>query len=401
MKAYLSFIGATLFLLLSNVAPANAHTAEQTYVFLQVNDQNITGRFEMAVGDINLALGTDFDPDKRPTPMELEPHKATIEKYFREHVAFAMDGAPLSFETDDFETANANYINYVLIPFSFARFDTAPQSMEVRFDVLFDIKPSHRNLLVIEQNWATGTYMDEANIALSFAPSSATQTLDLTGGSPFQGFMGMVKLGTHHIWIGIDHILFLIALLLPSVLRREEGEWRWQPVEKFSTALIHLVKIVTVFTIAHTITLSLGVLGIVDMPSRLIESIIAISIAVAALDIVVPIFRKRIWWVIFIFGLFHGLGFASVLSDFGLPPNYLATSLIGFNLGVEIGQVVVVCLIFPFLYLVRDLALYRVVAIRAGAAALISVSLYWFIERGFLIDLPLGKVAQQALALVS
>jgi hypothetical protein len=198
--------------------------------------------------------------------------------------------------------------------------------------------------------------------------------------------LGTVELGVHHIWVGIDHILFLLALLLPSVLRRRDG--RWVGVDGFRPALIHVIKVVTLFTIAHSVTLSLAVLGVVQVSSRIVESIIAISIAFAALDILVPVFRGRIGVVVFVFGLFHGFGFASVLSEMGIAPKFLALSLIGFNVGVELGQAAIVTLAFPILFLLRSTVLYTRLTLRPAAAALILVSLYWFVERAFEVDVP-------------
>ena len=182
-------------------------------------------------------------------------------------------------------------------------------------------------------------------------------------------------------------LLFIIALILPAVVRRNENR-QWEPVEGFRAALIYVIKVITLFTIAHSVTLSLAALEVVQLPSRLVESIIALSIVAAAVDIVFPIFGKRIWIVVFVFGLFHGFGFASILSDLGIPGRYMALSLLGFNLGVEIGQVAIICAVFPLLFYVRNLRFYPRVVLRAGAAMLILVAMYWFIERAFDVDLP-------------
>jgi hypothetical protein len=212
------------------------------------------------------------------------------------------------------------------------------------------------------------------------------------------GYFEMVKLGMHHIWEGIDHVLFLLALLLPSVMYRPQKDWVAK--EKFRDAFVYVVKRVTVFTIAHTITLSAATLGVLSLSSRLVESIIAISIAITALDILYPIFRSRIWIIVFVFGLFHGFGFASVLAQYAIPSSYMTFSLLAFNLGVEIGQVAIVVAIFPLLFLIRESWLYKQVLLRYGALALITVSLYWFIERGFLIDLPAGEALNWLLSTV-
>jgi hypothetical protein len=182
----------------------------------------------------------------------------------------------------------------------------------------------------------------------------------------------------------------LFALLLPSVLTRYK-ENKWHAKEKFFPAFMYVVKIVSIFTLAHTITLSAATLGFVSLSSRLVESIIALSIAVAALDLLTPIFRGRLWMIVFAFGLFHGFGFASVLSDYPIPDSYLTLSLLAFNLGVEAGQIAIVAAVVPVLFLLRNQFFYIPIILKLGAVVLIVVSMYWFIERGFEIDLPAGE----------
>jgi hypothetical protein len=178
-----------------------------------------------------------------------------------------------------------------------------------------------------------------------FAPDTQIQTFelhsDLAKQTPLQTF---IKEGIWHIWRGYDHILFLLALLLPGVLRRSDGTW--EPVMAVKPAVIRVLQIVTAFTVAHSITLSLAALGLVHLPSRLIESAIAASVVMAALNNLRPFFFERGWLVAFGFGLLHGFGFANALSDLGLHSGQFALTLFGFNLGVEIGQLAIVALFF-------------------------------------------------------
>jgi hypothetical protein len=192
--------------------------------------------------------------------------------------------------------------------------------------------------------------------------------------------------GVWHIWIGIDHILFVIALLLPSVLRFEAGAWR--PAASFRDAFYTVVKLVTAFTIAHSITLSLAALEIVSLPSRLVESAIAASVAIAALNNIYPAVRvERLWTVAFGFGLLHGFGFANVLADLQLPTNVLAVSLLSFNIGVELGQMVIVALVFPLIFALRSHRLYVPVILRLLSAAITLVAIAWMVDRIFDLEM--------------
>jgi HupE / UreJ protein len=144
-----------------------------------------------------------------------------------------------------------------------------------------------------------------------------------------------------------------------------------------------VLRIVTAFTVAHSITLSLATLGWVDLPSRLVEATIAASVVLAALNNVWPFFQGRRWMVAFGFGLIHGFGFASVLADLGLPRDALALALVGFNLGVEAGQLAIVAAFLPWAYALRQGVFYRRVVLWGGSLAIAAIAAAWFVERAF------------------
>ena len=125
--------------------------------------------------------------------------------------------------------------------------------------------------------------------------------------------LAYIHQGAHHIWIGYDHILFLVTLLLPAVLNRMKN--KWLPVDDLAGAFWGIAKVVTAFTLAHSVTLSVAAFGIVELPSRLTESAIAASVMVAAINNIYPVITRRLWVVAFVFGLIHGFGFASVLTE--------------------------------------------------------------------------------------
>jgi hypothetical protein len=201
-------------------------------------------------------------------------------------------------------------------------------------------------------------------------------------------FVDYAREGVWHIWIGFDHILFLLSLLLPSVLL---GSGKgWQPAERFAPTFWDVLKVATSFTVAHSITLSLAALSIIQLPSRLVESAIALSVVLAALNNLWPVVRGRRWLVAFGFGLIHGFGFASVLADLGLPQSALLVALVGFNVGVEAGQLALVAAFLPIAYALRRGPLYRRVIFLGGSAGIVLISVIWLVERAF--DLRLGLI---------
>lgn len=368
---------------------AGAHRLGESYLYLQVYRDRVEGRFEISLTDLNRGLrlaGTDGEITKA----NLAQHADFLKEYFRKHVTIADARGPLAIRFADVDYSEVRGGN-VMLPFGFEGLEGVPDRLSFDYSVLFDEVPGHRGLLILEHNWATGTFANEAGISAVFSTQARQQSLEIQSGGRLRGFLAVVRLGVEHIWMGLDHMIFLVALLLPSVLRREHG--RWEPIERFRPALINVVKIVTAFTVAHTLTLSLAALGVIHLPTRFVESAIAVSIAVAAADILFPVLHRRVWLVVFFFGLFHGFGFAGALEEMGVLSENLGLSLFGFNLGVEIGQVAIVAAVFPVLFLVRRLWAYRRVAVQVAAVAMIAVASGWLYERAFDVDLPMTDTA--------
>ena len=182
----------------------------------------------------------------------------------------------------------------------------------------------------------------------------------------------------------MDHILFLVSLLLPAVLVRARSAW--QPGASFRSALIDVAKVVTAFTLAHSITLSLAALSIVVLPSRFVEAGIALSVVLAALNNLFPVLANGRWIAAFGFGLLHGFGFAGALQDLGLPADSLALSLFSFNLGVEAGQLAIVAVFLPLAFALRSTWAYRRVVFAGGSFVIAAIATIWLVERAFDVD---------------
>ena len=230
------------------------------------------------------------------------------------------------------------------------------RELDVRDDIFDVLGRDHHTLTKVEWPGATRQFAFEAG---------AREARFSIGRSTGRETASFVFLGVEHILTGWDHLLFLLGLLLRG------GGW------------LALAKIITAFTLAHSVTLALAVLDIVVLPDRLVEAVIALSIAFVAAEnlFLRPVVARR-WLVSFCFGLVHGFGFSSALRALGLPSHGLLLSLFGFNAGVEIGQALVVAVALPALVLVRNTRWERRM-IWSSSLAILLVGVVLFVERAF------------------
>lgn len=355
---------------------AHAHKPSDSYLALEIEGNAVSGQWDIALRDLDFAIGLDADGDGAITWGEVRAKQAEIAAYALSHLQLAAEGQSCPATVKEHLVDEHTDGMYAVLRFS-ALCPAIRDNLQMHYSLFFDIDPQHKGLLRLQYKGAASTAI--------FAPENATQRFSLGRPNRWTQFIDYGREGVWHIWIGFDHILFLLALLLPAVaVRRPDG---WQPVAGFRPAFWSVLKIVTAFTIAHSITLSLATLGIVSLPSRWVESTIAASIVVAALNNVFPLFQERRWLMAFLFGLIHGFGFAAVLTDLGLPQQALILALVGFNLGVEAGQLAIVSVFLPLAYALRKTRFYRSGVLLGGSAAIMMVALIWFAERAFNLKL--------------
>lgn len=356
------------------VLPAQAHKPSDSYLALTVDNTSVTGQWDIALRDLDFALGLDADGDGAITWGELRQRHDEIAAYALARLRLSADGEPCTLQAGrqlvDEHTDGA----YTVLAFS-ARCPRAPHTLQVGYSLFADLDPQHRGLLRLAHAGQTRSAV--------LVPQAQGQAFELAAISRWRQFVDYAIEGVGHIWVGYDHILFLLSLLLPAVLAWHAGLKVWQPAASFRPAFMEVLRIVTAFTVAHSITLSLATLGLVAPPSRLVESAIAMSVVLAALNNVWPLAHGRRWLVAFGFGLIHGFGFASVLQDLGLPREALVLALVGFNLGVELGQLSIVALFLPLAYAVRGSAFYRRGVLVGGSLLIAAVAGIWLAERVF------------------
>jgi hypothetical protein len=368
---------AALLAALLTAGTAQAHKPSDSYLTLFADGHSLRGQWDIALRDLEYAVGLDADGDGAITWAELKAKQAEIDAYALARLALRADGGECRLQPGEHLVDDHSDGAYTVLRFTAQCPADSFKTVEVEYSLFFDLDPTHRGLLRVDRGGDTTTGI--------LSPERPRFEVSAEGRSKLRQFADYVREGVWHIWIGFDHILFLLSLLLPSVFILSHNQWA--PASRFRDTLWDVLKVATSFTVAHSITLSLAALSVITLPSRLVESTIALSVVLAALNNVWPLVHSRRWAVAFGFGLIHGFGFASVLADLGLPRDALLLALVGFNVGVELGQLAIISAFLPPAYVLRGTWAYRRVVFVGGSAAIALVAAIWLVERAFDVKL--------------
>jgi hypothetical protein len=359
---------AALAVLLSTSA-ALAHSSSTAYITIDA-DTELT--YRVALRDADALLDLDANGDGVLTWGEVEDRGQDLIALAQRAIVLHADGAACSIDFG--APAYARDADTGFVAFAARAACTGPiAKLALDYRLFEGIDPSHRALLRVR-----------GGAPQLLAPGSRIEVALADDTPPGADVQGLLVQGIGHILGGPDHLLFLLALLLPAVLVRRHG--RWLARDDPRAALIHVAWIATAFTLAHSITLGLASFGIVRVPASVIEPLIAITVLLAALNNLWPVVKRRLAFVAFCFGLVHGFGFAEVLAPLELPAAELAIALLSFNTGVEVGQLIAVAVSFAVLAAARRWRGYPRWVLGGGSALVAIAASGWIVERIF--DVP-------------
>ena len=361
---------------LLSISQAWSHSSSSSYLDLsQAPDDTTTIRVDLPLRDLALRFDFDQDQDGAISWREISAQRDTVTSWLRQGLRIQRSTNNCVLGNLDWGAASygeETYVSLVAPVRCPATSSSGPYTLH--YTLFFDQDALHRGLIK-----AT---LEDKTISAVASPDRPEHRLDPNASNFLSVFGSYLVEGIWHIWIGADHILFLISLLLPCVFLRESTQLgHWRPIPQVRPALTNVVGVVTAFTVAHSITLGLTVLNIITPPDGIVEPIIAASVIFAALGNLTKRLIHLRWQIALVFGLIHGFGFASVLADLGLPSEQLTAALLGFNVGVELGQLAIVAIFFPVAWALRSTPLYRWGFVFGGSLLISAVALFWLIER--------------------
>jgi hypothetical protein len=357
-------------------AEARAHGVGMSQLALRLDGARVEGHWDLHLADARRVVGLDGAGAAGQAGWgDLREHEQALRAYLAGRLALASDGAACALDVPaplEWQPELGQVRAQVV-----ARCPRAPSQLEARCWALFDVDPKHRAYFSVQD--------DRMTHLGAFRRDAQRVVVDVHYFHVWAGFVEFAREGAAHIWSGLDHVLFLLALLLPAPLVRDDGAWRRRV--GLRAALREVVKVVTAFTAAHSLTLCLSFFGLVSLPARLVECGIALSVFAAAWNNLRPFLPGRAWVMAFVFGLVHGLAFAGALRNLSLPTHARGFALAAFNVGVELGQLAIVAAALPLLYVASRRRWYPRLVMGGGSLVIAWMAVLWLIERGFGITL--------------
>jgi hypothetical protein len=358
---------------------AYGHALPGTAVSLAFGNDDVSMQIDAPLDQFELG----FKHPVMDAPMNtVQRYPTLLPDYFVAHVQpVSPDGRPWRVEVTSLAIEPATDASPVDIRAQLRL--TPPAGAPVRrfllnYSVINHEVMTHTVLVFARSDWQNGVFSQKPELLGTVRWLTTGIDIDRRRGSFWQGFAGVFRMGMQHIADGTDHLLFLLALLLPAPLYRKDG--RWAGYGGVRHAVGGLAALITAFTLGHSVALVVGAMTNLTYPVKPVEVAIALSVFVSALHAWRPLLRGKETWVAVGFGLIHGLSFSEVLRNNGLDGWQRAAAVLGFNLGIEFMQLLVVAAVVPWLILLAKAGRYTLV--RTGGAAFAAVaSLAWVAER--------------------
>lgn len=353
-----------------------AHSSSNSYLQVEQRGTGLVLRADINLRDVDLLFDLDRDRDGRVTWAETAERSAELQTWLDQGLQLRSDSGRCR-QLPSPLMASERADGFYLSAESTIECPGDLTGLTLRYGLIFERDSLHRGLIRVQTDaLQTSAVLSPDQPELVLVPTAA-------GGSSISSTLWRyVTEGVWHIWIGLDHILFLLSLLLLAPLQRQRG-WllHWPARDALRSSLMDVVAVVTAFTVAHSITLALALTRVVEPPRAIVETLVALSVVLAALNNLMGWFALERWRMAFVFGLIHGFGFATALIDLNLPGSQLAVALGGFNLGVELGQLAIVAAFFPLAWWLRMTGFYRVVVVAGGSLIIAGIGTLWVLQR--------------------
>lgn len=375
VAAVTALTGGLLFLF---PAAASAHSLDSSTISVRVHEDSVDATVSVALESLDEALGTDY-----ATATDVDQYADEVIAYLDEHLTVTgADGTTWAETYTNPVRESVEGIESFSVDVALDTEGADPSSFTITYDAITEADPTHETVVVLTD--AAG------DISTAGVVNAADDTVRV-GDAADTGLVDMIGYGFQHVLEGADHLLFLVTLLLVAPLVAVGARWRRR--DGIAPTWRKVLRVVTAFTVGHSLTLIAAALGWVSLPSAPVEVLIAVSVGVSAIHAIRPLARRGEELIAAAFGLVHGLAFAGILADFGFDGSLSLPTLLAFNVGVELAQLLTVALVFPSLHLASRTRFYPALRL-VGATAALAAATCWALERLGVLDNPLAAVEE-------
>jgi HupE / UreJ protein len=373
---------------------AFAHDVPPSLVMLDIGRRAIDMELQLQLTE----LGAGLELPLASSPSTVIPqYGPQIKRYIEERLQVqSRDGRPYALRTESLElqrtdNSNWNSNDWLIVHVHASAPDGASTEVFKLSDaIIFQRVLSHQAMIYVRRDLRNNLLGVKPMLIGVMGFGKTQLNVDGSGGSWWRGFGRLFSMGMRHIAEGSDHLLFLLALLLPAPLLAKDH--RWRSGKGVADSIRTIVKVVSGFTLGHSLTLGLAAAGWIVAPTRIVETLIAVSVFISSIHAWRPLFAGKEVWIASGFGLIHGLAFAETLSGLNFDGFTLALSLFGFNLGIEFMQLLVIAAALPIMILLSSTRLYAPVRL-LGAGFAAACALGWIAERALQVANPLRPLA--------
>jgi len=339
-----------------------AHQYRCSYLSFDFNSTSPTLKWEIETLHLERKFNLDNDKNGVVSWRELINHKTQILEYIQKYFSLKLNNKEFDLNIKNFVLKDFNKQTYIIIDIALKK---KIKKIDINYNLFFKEDSIYRCFVkFIDHNSTSINTLFSLNQKLTIEVKQHQNNL-------LESLKEFLIEGIYHIWIGIDHILFLLMLIIPTVRNRE----------KFKPVFMEILKIVTAFSLAHSITLTLSALDLVSIPSKFIEVTIAISVLLTAINNIFEKIKNFSWQIAFGFGLIHGFGFANALSELELVQEFYVYLLAIFNIGIEFGQLAIVVIILPLLFILRKSKFYLIGILKIGSITTALLAMLWIFQR--------------------
>ncbi|RYZ85165.1 MAG: HupE/UreJ family protein, partial [Moraxellaceae bacterium] len=360
------------------------HAANQSTLLLDIGTDSVQAELQIPVDELFLALPDELKAQSLDT---LVRQKAELSSYIYTHLSATSseNNGKFAIKVRSLSVGLINQVSNLIVTMSLTPPQGAsPRAFRLTDNVVLHRVVNHKTTVTIRRDFANAQFAEAPQLLGMIYYQNDTIVINQTKGSLWLGARAMIRMGMEHIADGLDHMLFMISLLIIAPMirtRNPAGKLVWYPSSSVKENCLNIIKVVSAFTLGHSMTLLISALKLISIPSQAIEVMVAVTILLAAVHAIRPLFEGRDWLMAGAFGCIHGMAFASALENIGFDLKTFVVALFSFNLGIELAQLLIVAVLVPWLLLLARFSKYydglRVLIASFTALAALS----WILER--------------------